>query len=254
MPELIILGSSDAVPSAEHDSTHMVLVGRERCVLVDCSGTPVVRLKQAGLDPNRITDVVITHFHPDHVGGLPLLLLDLWLMGRREPLAVRGLSHALERVKTTMGLYGWENWPNLYEIEFIPVAGTELAKVIDTDEFLVSSSPVRHLIPTIGLRVDFPGQGSGFAYSADTAPCEEVVRLAEGTGILFHDTAGEGHGHSSATQAGEIAARAKVGALYLIHYPTREGALSGLTEAAATRYKGKVALATDFMTFEFASG
>ena len=74
MARVVILGTSNAVPHKDHDNTHFAIVGDERTVLVDCSGNPIVRLEQAGLDFHSITDLVVTHFHPDHLG------LATWLM------------------------------------------------------------------------------------------------------------------------------------------------------------------------------
>ena len=36
MPKVIILGSSNAVPSKDHENTHMVIVGKQHTILVDC--------------------------------------------------------------------------------------------------------------------------------------------------------------------------------------------------------------------------
>ena len=58
-------------------------------------------------------------------------------------------------------------------------------------------------------------------------------------------------GHSSAEQAGEIAARAGVSQLYLIHYPTGEYAKDDLRAEARQHFQGEVDLATDFMTLDF---
>jgi len=88
VPKVIILGSSNAVPSQDHENTHLVIVGEERTILVDCVSNPIVRLEQAGVDFNNLTDIVITHFHPDHVSGVPLLLMDMWLMGRTKPINI----------------------------------------------------------------------------------------------------------------------------------------------------------------------
>src|SRR5512142_928615 len=102
MPKVIILGSSNAIPSAEHENTHLLVIGEQRTVLVDCVSNPIVRLEQAGVDFNSVSDMILTHFHPDHVSGVPLLLMDLWLMGRRAPFNIYGLDYTLERVKTMM--------------------------------------------------------------------------------------------------------------------------------------------------------
>jgi len=110
---------------------------------------------------------------------------------------------------------------------------------------------VRHLIPTIGLRVDFAESKRAFAYSCDTEPCVEVVRLAEGADVLIHEASGATVGHSSAEQAGQIAARAEVCKLYLIHYPTGEYSDGNLIAEARKRFRGEVDLATDFMSLDF---
>jgi ribonuclease BN (tRNA processing enzyme) len=68
---------------------------------------------------------------------------------------------------------------------------------------------------------------------------------------LIHEAAGAQRGHSSAAQAGEIATRAEVGRLYLIHYATGKYAKGNLVQEAQTRYQGQVALAEDFLTLDF---
>ena len=250
MPKVIILGSSNAVPSRDHENTHLVIIGDERTILVDCVSNPIVRLEQAGVDFNDLTDIVITHFHPDHVSGVPLLLMDMWLMGRTKPLNIYGLHYTLDRLEGLMGFYGWAEWPNFFSVGFFRLPESELAFVMDCKEFKVLSSPVHHMIPTIGLRVECKIPSKVLAYSCDTEPCEQTVHLADGADILIHEAAGEVYGHSSAEQAGEIATQAEVGKMYLIHYPTGRFANGNLVEEAAKTYRGEIILATDFMTIE----
>jgi ribonuclease Z len=250
MPKVIILGTSNAVPTVNHENTHLVIVGEERTILVDCVSTPVVRLELAGVDFNALTDIVITHFHPDHVAGVPLLLMDMWLMGRTRPINIYGLHYTMDKLEALMGFYGWGEWPNFFPVGFYRLPEAELAPVLNCSEFTVVSSPVHHMIPTIGLRVDCKTVEKVLAYSCDTEPCEQTVRLAEGADILIHEAAGATFGHSSAEQAGEIAARAEVGKLYLIHYPSGRYAKGDLVSEARKTYTGEVILAADFMTIE----
>jgi ribonuclease Z len=109
---------------------------------------------------------------------------------------------------------------------------------------------VQHFIPTMGLRIDFPKNKTRLAYSCDTEPCAQVIRLAEGADILIHEASGLTPGHSSAAQAGEIATLAEVGRLYLIHYPTGAFAGGDLVADASTTYKGEVRLAEDLAYIE----
>ncbi len=251
MPKVIILGSSNAIPSLEHENTHMVVVGKERMVLVDCVSNPILRLEKAGLDFNELTDLIVTHFHPDHVSGVPLLLMDMWLMGRRKPLNVYGLHHTLDRVEDLMGFYGWSEWPDFFPVAFHRLPLKEMTTVLDCPDFRVFASPVHHLLPTIGLRFEFNHTRKVMAYSCDTEPCAEVIRLAEGADVLIHEAAGATRGHSSASQAGDIARQAEAGTLYLIHYPTGKYAKGDPPAEAGQRYQGQVRLAEDFMTLDF---
>lgn len=250
MSKVIILGSSNAVPSKEHENTHLVIVGEKRTILVDCVSNPVVRLEQAGIDFNELTDIIITHFHPDHVSGMPLLLMDMWLMGRTKPLNIYGLHYTLDRLEELMGFYGWAEWPHFFPVGFYRLPESEMTQVLDCEDFNIHASPVHHMIPTIGLRVECKNPGTVLAYSCDTEPCEQTVRLAGGADILIHEAGGAAFGHSSAEQAGEIATRAEVGKLYLIHYPTGRFANGDITLEARRAYKGEVILAKDFMTIE----
>jgi ribonuclease Z len=250
VPKVIILGSSNAVPARDHENTHLVIIGRERTVLVDCVSNPIVRLEQAGVDFNDLTDIIITHFHPDHVSGIPLLLMDMWLMGRTKPINIYGLHYTMDRLEDLMGFYGWSEWPNFFSVGFYRLPETEMAFVLECDEFKISSSPVHHMIPTIGIRLDCKSTEKVLAYSCDTEPCEQTVRLAEGADILIHEAGGAAYGHSSAEQAGEIATQAEVGRLYLIHYPTGRFAGGDIASEASRTYRGDIIVATDFMTIE----
>ncbi len=250
MPKVIILGSSNAVPSKDHENTHLVIVGEKRMILVDCVSNPVVRLEQAGIDFNDLTDIIITHFHPDHVSGVPLLLMDMWLMGRTKPINIYGLHYTMDRLEELMNFYGWAEWPNFFPVGFYRLPATELAPVMDSDEFKIHSSPVHHMIPTIGIRVECKNPGMVLAYSCDTEPCEQTVQLADGANILIHEAGGASFGHSSAEQAGAIATKAEVGKLYLIHYPTGRFAKGDIAAEARKTFQGEVMVAQDFMTID----
>ena len=212
---------------------------------------PDLRLEKAGLDFNDLTDLIVTHFHPDHVSGLPLLLMDMWLMGRRKPINIYGLHYTLDRVENLMGFFGWADWPDFFPVAFYRLPMQEMTTVVDFPDFRIFASPVRHLLPTIGLRFEFNHTHKTMAYSCDTEPCAQVIRLAEGADILIHESAGASRGHSSAAQAGEVANQAEVGKLYLIHYPTGKYASGDLIAEAHQRYQGEVALAEDFMVLDF---
>ena len=251
MPKLVILGTSNAIPDEKHENTHMALVGEDHMLLIDCVSNPIVRLRQAGLDIHGLTDLVLTHFHPDHVSGVPLLLMDMWLLGRKAPLNIYGLGHTLDRIEGLMDFYDWTSWPNFFPVQFCRLADAERTPVLKNGEFHVYASPVRHMVPTIGMRIEFPQTERVLAYSCDTEPCPQVVDLAAGADVLIHEATGASLGHSSAAQAGAIARQAEVGKLFLIHYRTGDFDTHTLVEEASQTFHGPVELAHDFLEMEF---
>lgn len=250
MTELIILGSASAVPDVHHENTHFFVRTENHRVLVDAPGNPTVRLEQAGVDPLSVTELVLTHFHPDHVSGAPLFLMVSWLMGRSAPLHVYGLDQTLTNFEKMMDLYEWASWPEMYPVIFHHLPGRENQVMFASSELEVICSLVRHLIPTIGLRFTLRPSGTVVAYSCDTEPTQAMVSLASGAELLIHEASGASFGHTSAEQAGEIASQAGVRRLMLIHYPTQFEA--NLAAEAKRTFRGEVLVAQDMQRLEFA--
>jgi len=250
MSRLIILGTSWAVPVEDHANTHMALEGDQGVVLIDCPGSPSVRLAHAGIPFDQIHNLILTHFHPDHVGGVPLLLMNMWILGREDPLNIYGSHHCLERVEDMMGFFHWETWPNFFPVSFHRLPERERVLVLEKQAFRIYASPVRHVVPTIGLRIESTAGGCVISYSCDTEPCPSMARLAAGSDVLIHEATGAIVGHSSASQAGAIAREAGVDRLILIHYKAGKIQLDQLISQAQETFSGDVVLAEDFMEID----
>ena len=89
--ELVTVGTGTVAPSASRGSpAHWVECGGVR-LLMDCGAGTMHRLARFGLGWERVTHVVLTHFHVDHVGELPALLFALrHATERSDPLVVLG--------------------------------------------------------------------------------------------------------------------------------------------------------------------
>ncbi len=245
MDRFIILGSANAVPKPGQENTHLFAEGGNKRILVDCGDNALVSLRKNDIDPNTITDLVLTHFHADHVGSLPNLLMGLWLEKRSMALTIHGLEYTLDRAKALLGLFAWVNWANMFPVAFNLLHEDAQGLVVDGDGIKVTSRPVLHLLPTVGLKFEYP-DGKTVAYTCDTEPCDNVLELAKGAQILIHEAAGPGKGHSSAEQAGRDASQAKTEKLVLIHYDQRAGAENLIRQARGT-FAGEVVAATDGM-------
>ncbi len=250
MAKLTFLGSASALPDEQHENTHFVIQEGKRTILVDCAASAFVRISKAGISAMDIEDVILTHFHPDHVSGMPMLLMGMWLAGRRHKINLYGLAYTLERMKTMWDLFDWRTWPGFFDIDYHVVAEEELAPVLSNDEVIIKASPVKHFIPTLGLRFDLPRSKKTIAYSCDTEPCPAVARLAQGAEWLIHEAAGEATGHSSAAQAAEMARQAGVRGLCLVHYAAEKPEFLQSVEQARQIFAGEIQIAEDFSTLE----
>jgi ribonuclease Z len=250
LSRLIILGTANAISDEEHENTHMALRSKEHLVLIDCVNNPFIHLRRAGLNVIQLNDLILTHFHPDHVSGVPTLLMNSWLLGRKAPLNIYGLADTLDRLEQLLDAYDWTSWPNFFPVHFKRLPEEEMALVLSNEEFRLYTSPVHHLVPGIGLRIEFLHSGQTIAYSGDTEPCPQVIHLAERADILIHEATGAHPGHTSAAQAGVIARQAGVASLYLIHYQTTTLNLESLVSEATGTFNGPVTLTRDFMELE----
>lgn len=214
-----LLGTGAAVSDPHRTTTMLAVEEAGRFVLVDCGGDAFQRVLAAGLDPANLDAVILTHEHPDHVSGYPLLIEKLWLFGRREPIPVYGPAPTLHLARTLFGAFTTDRWDGLPDREYNDVVLEPDVEVLRTDDLTITATPVDHPVPTIGLRFE-SSDGSVLAYSCDTAKSHAVVELARNADVLIHEACGAiPHVHSSPEEAAETAAEAGAGRLILVHLP-----------------------------------
>lgn len=250
------LGTSGAVPSLGRDNTSLVFVGDGEAVVVDCAGSPIQKLLLAAVDPLTVSRVVMTHLHVDHAYGLPSLVRNLALMGRRAPLSIACREEHAEPLRALLGVFRILDRPDMFPIHLEPVRTAERTPVGVTGPFTITASPNAHgSMPNLALRLDVAG-GSSVVYSSDTEPCGAVVDLARGADTLIHDaTHAEGDTvrvgvHSTAGQAGEVAERAGVRRLILTHLDAvHHDEVERLAAEARGRFGGEVEIAEEFIPY-----
>lgn len=252
MARIVILGSAAVVSDATHDNTHFLLIGDHGTpILVDCGSNPLGKIKDLGIGDDGLGDVILTHFHPDHVSGVPNMLMHMWQLGRQAPLRFYGLPHCINRTEDLMTAFSWETWPNFFPVTFHRVRERDCAPVLENDEFRILAWPVQHFIPTIGLRIENKITGNVLAYTCDTEPTASLLDLGRDADMLIHEAAGSGMGHSSPRQAGETATQVGARALYLIHYQVWNTDPRPFVPQAQETYDGPVTLCEDYDEYEF---
>src|SRR3954453_17256094 len=88
--QLRFVGCGDALGSGGRFNTCFHVTGERVNFLIDCGASSLPALKRLGIAREAIDLVLVTHFHGDHFGGLPFLLLDAQFTRRTRPLMVAG--------------------------------------------------------------------------------------------------------------------------------------------------------------------
>jgi len=252
------LGTSGSVPSAVRDTTSIVVVAPDGAVLIDCGGSPIQKLRRAGVSPEALAAVVITHIHPDHSYGLPALVRNFGVLGRQAPLTIYCRPEHVEPLQSLLTLFNTLERPGMFKVTVRAVDLTEGAHAFDLGPFSVRTSPNEHgAMPNFAVRVD-AARGRSIVYSSDTRPCDAVVALARGADTLVHDATyserhrhrAGGHAHSTAAEAGEVAARAGVRRLILTHIGAEyHDDVEALAAEARERFSGEVDVARELVPY-----
>jgi ribonuclease BN (tRNA processing enzyme) len=232
--DALLLGSGGWIPTSRRETCCAYLRDGGHVLLLD-AGTGVQRLVE---DPGLLADVerldiVLTHFHLDHVAGLsylPALPLQATLWGPGEALAGTPTAAIAGRMFGSP-LFGARLEQIVAEIREVPSAPFELGR------FALSSRVQRlHTDPTLAVRI-----GNWLAYCTDTAADPGNPGFAEGVELLLHEAWYPGAStddeiHSAAGEAGRIAREAGVERLVLIHVNPLGGSDEELAAAARAEF------------------
>jgi len=236
---LTVLGACGAWPSpgdacsgflVEHDGFRLVL---------DLGYATMPRLPS----PETIDAVLISHGHPDHCADLNPLLRARTLRDKPpKPLRVYAPAGALDAVLAL-------DRPGMLDYDLRPFEPS-------VGPFRVETRLLPHFVPNAGIRLT--AGGATLAYTGDTGPSPEIVRLARDADLLIAEASyadevpADMRAYlSSARQAGRDAAAAGVGHLLLSHLMSGESPAAAIDAAA---FSGLVEVARMGAVVEFGVG
>ncbi len=188
--KLTVIGSGDAFGSGGRLQTCYHVAGAENEFLIDCGATALIGFHKAGLDPNRVGTIFISHLHGDHFAGLVWWLLHALHVARRTaPLDIVGPEGIAERYKSaaealfpgaTLREPGYAlNWHEFKALEPIEINGIS-----------ATPHPVRHPsgAPSFGLRIETDGKVIGF--SGDSEWVDALCDIAAGADLYITECYG----------------------------------------------------------------
>jgi ribonuclease Z len=140
MIKLTFLGTSDAVPSEKRNHTSILLNHNGENILVDCGEGTQRQMRIAGMNPCKLTRVLITHWHGDHVLGLSGLLQTLALSRYNKSLFIYGPKGSKKFVEALFKTFTFTG--NL-KFEVREVSG----KFFENEDFFLESESMNHGTP-----------------------------------------------------------------------------------------------------------
>lgn len=183
MTRVRFIGSGDSFGNGGRFQTCILVDADGYRFLIDCGATSLVALKRGGIDPGSIDAVLLTHFHGDHCGGVPYLILEGQFTKRERPLVIAGPPGVRERMTAVFeaALPTSSRTEQRFGVSYLELG--EAATRIGPLE--VVALPVTHLPETAphGLRVLVGGHV--VAYTGDTDWCDALPRLADGADLFI---------------------------------------------------------------------
>lgn len=251
MAELLLLGTGASLGDGSREPTMLAVRGATTTVLIDCGANPVRQLQRLSVPLHSIDRLILTHSHPDHTSGFPLLMEMLWLAGRQRPLPVHGPADTVELARRVFAQWDTSGWAGLFELDPQPVALEPEQLVVLTPEFEIMASPGVHSVPVMGLRIRDLQGGGVMAYSADGEPSAGVLGLARGVDLLVHEATGAHPGHSTAVGAAQLAREARSRRLVLVHLAPQDYDLENWRLAAEAVFGRDVQIGNDLDRYTF---
>jgi ribonuclease BN (tRNA processing enzyme) len=235
---LTVLGCAGSFPGPESACSAYLVEAEGFRLLIDFgSGSLSALQRYAGI--GAVDAILLTHLHCDHMlDACTYVVVRRYAPGGPlPPLPVYAPLGAAERISAA---YSAENEPvdDVYTFYGLQ-PGT-----FPIGPFTVTADRVNHPIETYGVRVEH--NGGVLAYSSDTAPCDALLRLAQGADLFLCEASyldgvpNPPDLHLTGGEAGEAATKADVGKLLLTHLVPAWGSEASTVEAACAAFTGPV--------------
>ena len=183
--QLRFIGCGDALGSGGRYNTCFHVTGERVNFLIDCGASSLPALKRQGVARDDIDLILITHFHGDHFGGLPFLLLDAQFTRRARPLVIAGPEGIEARLAQVMEAL-FENSSKTRQRFDLSVVALSPEQTRSFGAVDVTPYPVVHGEsggPFLAYRIE--AEGRVIAYSADTEWTETLIPLGRDADLFI---------------------------------------------------------------------
>lgn len=163
MLDVCLLGTGGMMPLPRRWLTALMLRYNGSSILIDCGEGTQIAVKEKGWSFKPIDVICFTHYHGDHISGLPGLLLTMGNAERQEPLTLIG-PKGLERVVNALRVIA----PELpFELRFLEIQGAEQS--FEMEGYRIRAFKVNHNVLCYGYTIEIDRAGRFDAERAKAA-------------------------------------------------------------------------------------
>lgn len=183
MLDICLLGTGGMMPLPYRWLTSMMARYNGKSILIDCGEGTQVAMKEKGWSPKPIDVICFTHYHADHISGLPGLLLTMGNAERTEPVLMIG-PKGLEKVVNALRTIA----PELpFEIQFYEL--NDQTESVEVDGIRITAFRVRHNVVCYGytLEIDRAGKFDAEKAKENGIALQYWSRLQKGEVIMDGD-------------------------------------------------------------------
>ncbi|WP_406662476.1 ribonuclease Z [Methanolobus sp. ZRKC3] len=147
MLRVTFLGTGGSLPTPDRNPSAIMINREGELMLLDCGEGTQQQMMRAKTGMKALTSIFITHFHADHILGIPGLIQTMSFHGRTEPLKIYGPHHVHEfaRILSALGYYKLR-----FEVEAIDL---EPGDIIKRDGYSIHVVKTDHSIPSLGYAI-----------------------------------------------------------------------------------------------------
>ncbi len=155
MLDITLLGTGGMMPLKGRWLTAAMLRCQGKGILVDCGEGTQIAMREAELSPSGVDMICFTHYHGDHINGLPGLLMTMANSSRLEPVWLIG-PEGLERYVSSLCITA-QNLP--FELRLLALQEGEPQTIDLLPPFRITAFPAEHTTPCFGYTFEIPRAG-----------------------------------------------------------------------------------------------
>jgi ribonuclease Z len=251
--KLIFLGTAGSLITANKSYPSILI---DEVLLLDCGeGTTQKLLKINSIE--SIETICITHLHNDHFLGLFSLLWYFWLSGRSIDLEIIGPPKTQETIENVLDLINTpKRMRSSFNINFIELKDSNEMQYFNRD-YEISSIKVNHSILSYAYRIE--KNSKSICYSGDTAPSDNLVKLAKYCDLLIYESTFPNkfkniaykYGHSTPYDLARLAIETNSKQVAMVHIAsTYLNQIDNFKVEAEKELKRPIIIAEDLMVLE----